>query len=426
MKIVLCNKYYFINGGTEKYLSGLLQQLPRDGHKPVGFSVRYAGSWPSPYARYFLPPPGDARQTHLKQIRFSPISLLRHLERSIYSIEARKRLSQLLKVERDVAVGYILNIYNYMSPSIIHTFRRQGIPVVMQLADYNLLCPSYSFLRAGRPCTLCINGAYHHGVRYRCVRASLPASTVRAVSMSVQRWLKIYHLVDAFVVPCRFMRDRLVDGGFDPRRIHLMRYPVNELAVLPKTRTANRPHKAYIIYFGRLSYEKGLDTLVRAFQELSEPLDLLLVGRSQEGEAQRLKNLIRPDQAARIHFTGFKSGKELQRLIAGACFSVVPSRWYDNAPISVYESFSLETPVVAADIGGIPEQIRDGVNGKLFPPDSQPGLLEAMRWMLADPKRLQQMGRAGRDYVANELSLADHTKALTQLFESLAKQRGRA
>ena len=116
---------------------------------------------------------------------------------------------------------------------------------------------------------------------------------------------------------------------------------------------------------------------------------------------------------------GFKDGLALSQLISEAQLSIVPSRWYDNAPISVYESFIHKTPVLAADIGGIPEQIRNGINGRLFAPDSVEDLAAAFQQMLADPARLKTMGQAGYDYVTGELSVEKHAVSLVNLFQGL-------
>lgn len=421
MKIVFCNKYYFLNGGTERYISELVPQLSLMGHTAIPFSVRYAGSWESPYGNYFLPPPGPPDQARFHSVRLTPTNWIRHLDRSIYSFEARRYLSRLLAETGGADIAYLLNIYNYMSPSIIHTFRRRGIPVALQLGDYNLLCPVYLMLKDDEPCTLCLKGAYRHGLRHRCVKKSGLASAVRVLSMYVQKWLKLYHMVDAFIVPCRFMESKLVEGGFPADRIHLLRYPV---AAACKTWPESR--KNYILCFGRISYEKGLDTLIRAFQQVSPDVDvdLILLGRNYDGEAERLRSLISPEYASKIIFPGFAEGEELSRWIGEALFTVVPSRWYDNAPISIYESFLHETPVVASAIGGIPEQVEDRVTGRLFSPGSADELREAMVWMLNDRERLKAMGKAGRDFVIRECNIQKHAEGLLGIFERL-KSRSR-
>ncbi len=416
MKILLANKFFFLNGGVEKYLRDLLNQLYSMGHEPIPFSVSYADSWESSYSDYFLPAPDKGGKAHFRDIQFRPGNILRYLDRSIYSLEAKKYLNRLMQAVGQLDVAYLFNIYNYMSPSIVHTLKKQDIPVVMQLGDYNLLCPSYTFLRQGAPCTLCLPGRYWHGLWHKCVKNSYPASMVRVLAMYIQKWLRVYQQVDAFIVPCRFMQDKMAQGGFSAERIHLLRYPMPRLE-----NQGPSLKKDYILYFGRISYEKGLDTLIAAFQDLAPKEELYIVGRSYDGEKERLQDLISPEFKHRIHFLDFLQKKELNKWISQALFTLVPSRWYDNAPLSIYESFQRHTPVVGADIGGIPEQIQDRETGRLFRSDSVPELAEAMQWMLEDRERLLQMGARGAAFVAENCDMQKHTDALLQIFNSLLR-----
>ncbi|MFH0994404.1 MAG: glycosyltransferase family 4 protein [Pseudomonadota bacterium] len=451
MKMIFCNKYFFLNGGTETYLYNIMNYLSARGHTTIPFSVRYAGTWPSAYQDYFLEPPGDPDQVHLSNIRFSPANILRFLDRSTYSVEARIKLGRLLKAVGGADIAYILNIYNYMSPSIFHTFKCHHIPVVMHIGDYNLLCPSYSLLRDGRPCTLCVQGQYYNGLKYRCVKNHPAASAVRVAAMYLHRLLGLYQLVDAIVVPCQFMKSKLIEGGFSEKKMHVLEYPVERrqrnrrnpgdrvghgrregekrreekihILQYPVER-ATEPDKAwhkknYMVYFGRISYEKGLDTLIGAFQKLNPPTDLYIIGRSYDGEEERLKALIQPHVQNRIHFPGFQTGQALAKWIAEALFSVVPSRWYDNAPLSIYESFLNGTPVLASRIGGIPEQVQEGITGLLFEPDSCDDMVQKMDKMLSDKEKLVQMGIAGQSYVKDNLSIKDQMDSLMSLFETV-------
>jgi glycosyltransferase involved in cell wall biosynthesis len=412
MRMIFCNKYFFLNGGTESYLYNIMNYLSARGHTTIPFSVRYAATWPSAYQDYFLGPPGDPDQAHLSDIRFSPANILRFLDRSTYSFEARIKLGRLLKAVGGADIAYILNIYNYMSPSIIHTFKHHHIPVVARIGDYHLICPNYTLLRNGKPCTCCIRGQYQYGLKYRCVKNNLAASMVRVTSMYLQRWLGLYQLVDAFVVPCLFMKTKLVESGFPEKLIHILQSPVDRTIKMN-----NALHKKkYIVYFGRISYEKGIDTLIAAFQKLNPPEDLYIIGRSYDGEEERLKSLIEPHAKNRIHFLGFLSGQTLSQRISEALFCVVPSRWYDNAPLSINESFLHGTPVLGSRIGGIPEQILDGTNGLLFEPDSCEDLMQKMDSMLSNKDRLNQMGKAGKAHVKQHLCIDDHVNCLMNLF----------
>ncbi len=417
MRILLCNKYFFLNGGVERYIQGIMEALPQRGHEVIPFSVAYAGNWPSDYAEFFLPPPGPADARFFKDIKPSPRSLVLHAERSIYSFAARRCLDRLLEHVGGADVGYLLNIYNYMSPSVVHSFRKRNIPVVVNFGDYHTLCANYTFLRDNKPCILCRRGAYYNGVIHKCVKNSLSASVLRVFSMYVQKWLRLYQSADAFVVPCNFMREQLTAGGFDPERIHVNLWPA--IPSMPLENTADTPKEDFVLFFGRISREKGLDVLVEAWQRLRPRQKLVLAGRSYDGCEDELRAMILPDMHERIVFPGFLQGQDLARSIAAAQLSVVPSRWYDNAPLSIYESYLQGTPVLAANIGGIPEQVRPGVTGDLFTPEDPDDLALALERLLAAPEELERMGREAKIYALNDVSMDRHLDDLLLLFNTL-------
>jgi glycosyltransferase involved in cell wall biosynthesis len=420
MKIVLCNKYFFVNGGTERYLSTCLTELPKRGHEAIPFSVAYARNWPSPYSSYFLPSPGDPDQTHYRQIRLTPASFLRHIERSLYSFAANRALGNLLTAVDGADIGYVLNVYNYMSPSILRVFRSRGIPVVVRFGDYNALCASYTFLRQGKPCLLCGRGNFLHGIFHRCVKGSLFASALRVTSMYIHRFLRLYEEAEAVIAPCAFMRERLIAGGFSAKRIHVIPQPA-----LPLASTEPVAKGDYILYFGRLSREKGLDTLLRAYQDLAPAEDLVLVGNSFDGCREELATLVLPENKHKVRFLGFLEGADLSRLVAGARLTVVPSRWYDNAPLAVLESALAGTPVLGAAIGGIPELIQAGITGMLFAPDDAPDLAATLGDMLSDRGRLARMGEAAKRFTEERFGLSRHFDTLMNLFTDLASGRKR-
>lgn len=414
MRILTCNKYFFLNGGTERYLSLLLSALPSMGHEVIPFSVGYAGSWPSPYASFFLPPPGDPGGTHFHHIRRNPFTMLKHVERAAYSFQARQRLARLLQFVGQVDIGYLLNICNYMSPSIIDTFVARGIPVVLRLGDYHLLCASYTLLRNNLPCELCVKGNYFHGLQHRCVKNNLAASTLRVFSMYMQRWIKIWKKVSAFITPCNFMRKKLVEGGFPEERIYILQQPTDTHFIRQKCEKGN-----YVLYFGRISPEKGLDTLIKAYQQSGLSEQLVFIGKSYDGCQEYLETLILPTFKDRIQFLGFIDGEELSLWVARALLTVVPSRWYDNAPMSIIESYQAGTPVLGANIGGIPELIVNNVTGKLFTPGKVEELTLSLQTLLADRVALANMGQHAMEYVQKSHSLKKHMDTLLALFRGI-------
>ncbi|WP_448383673.1 glycosyltransferase family 4 protein [Desulfosoma sp.] len=419
MTILMANKFFFVNGGTDRYFFHMMHHIEQRGHRAVPFSVRHSISRPSPWLPYFLPPPGEPEHTHYAHFRLSTANIIRLADRAFYSIEARWRLRRLLKACGRVDIAYILNIYNYMSPSIIHTFVKHGIPIVMRIGDYHLQCANYLFLRNGQPCVLCAQGQYYHALRYRCVKRNATLTWIRVFSMYLHRFLGLYRHVKAFVVPCRFMKSMVQVGGIPEEKIVVIPSPIDVSSAEPIV-----PKKCaweYILYFGRISHEKGLDTLIDAYQQLDGDHipHLVLLGRDYDGETQRLQRRIQKGFEEKIHFLGFIEAPELHRWIKGSLFTVVPSRWYDNAPMSVYESYAMQRPVVCAAMGGLAEQVEDGRTGRLFQANSTDDLAAALRWMLSDRERLTKMGRRGHAKVLEENSTEKHINALFTLFESL-------
>ena len=166
MKIVIANKYYYIDGGPERYMFNLTDYLTRLGHQVVPFSVAYAKNQPSEYEQYFVKPSGGGTDSKLNKLEGGIRTKLRIAARSIYSYEAKRALERLI-VDTQPDLLYCLNIVNHISPSIIDAASKYKMPVIMRLSDYYLLCPSYLYLRDGNICTDCERGFYH-ALRHKC------------------------------------------------------------------------------------------------------------------------------------------------------------------------------------------------------------------------------------------------------------------
>lgn len=420
MRLVFCNKYFFLNGGTERYLDNIMRRFTAAGHEVAPFSVAYAGSWPSPYARFFLDPPGKPDQIYLNQLPKNAKTLPRLMGRAIYSFEARRKLSALLDTLGGADAAYLLNIYNYMSPSVIDTLAARGVRSVMRLGDYNLICSNYKMIRDGKACALCVRGAHYNAVRYRCVHGSLGASAVRALSMYVHDLLRIYRRVHAFVTPSVFMARRLLDSGMPAERIAVLPQPAD--ATLATVRPEGpRPQKTpTIVSFGRISPEKGLDVLLRAFQRADLDARLVIVGRSYDGCREHLETLVEDRFRDSIRFLDFLPLTPLSELVSSARLSVVPSVYPDNAPQAIVESYLNATPVLGADIGAIPELIEEGVTGMTFQARSVDDLARKLRFLWDNPQHLERMSESALRYAHTRCSMETHLANLTALLQGAA------
>lgn len=417
MRLVFCNKYFFLNGGTERYLNNVMRRLAKAGHQVAPFSVAYAGSWPSPYTSCFLEPPGKPDQIYFSQLPKTIRTLPRLLGRAIYSFEARRKLSALLDRMGKADAAYLLNIYNFMSPSIIDTLAARGVRTVMRLGDYNLICGNYKMIRDGKFCDLCSRRAHYNAVRYRCVHGSLGASAVRAFSMYVHDRLHIYRPVHAFVTPSVFMAQRLLDAGMPAERIAVLPQPADVTLTSVRPDGPRRQKTRTIVAFGRISPEKGHDVLLRAFQMADLDAELVIVGRSYDGWREHLETLVRERFRKSIRFLDFLPLAPLSELVSTARLSVVPSVSPDNAPQAIVESYLNATPVLGADIGAIPELIEEGVTGMTFQAHSAEDLARKLRFLWENPQRLDTMSENALRYAHTRCSMETHLANLTALLQ---------
>ena len=385
MKVLLVNKFLYPKGGAEIVCLGLAEALAGRGHEPLLFGMSDSRNPHSPDADCF-PSPVDYHADR------GVARKLGEALRTIYSREARAGFARLLDRRRPDVI-HMHNIYHQLTPAILGPARERGIPVLLTLHDYKLICPVYTLLRDGRICEACLPGGPAPVLLRRCKGGRLAESAVLYLEASLHRLLGSYEKgVTLFTSPSLFLREKMIAGGFDGERIlHLP----NALPVAAEwIESAYAPPPASegpeLLWIGRISAEKGLPTLIGAVSECPVPLRLTLVGDGpQEGELRRFAALL--PNPERIRWLGRRRREEVPDLILAADSTVMPSEWYENAPLSVLESLALGRPVIASRIGGIPEMLRDGETGWLYAAGDAAelrGLLE--RWAADPAERLRR------------------------------------
>ena len=304
----------------------------------------------------------------------------------IYSFEARRKLGRLLDSSRpDVCHAH--NIYHHISPSILGLLQRRGIPTVVTLHDLKIACPQYQMLAPDGICERCRGGRLHNVALHRCIKGSVWLSTVVMAEAVLHRLLGSYRrCVSIFVVPSRFYIDKFVEWGMPRSKFRHIPNFVDAQRFAPRY----APGKAFV-YFGRVSREKGLATLIRSAAAARCPLLIAGTGPALE-EMRALATRL----AADVKFLGYLEGDALHEIIRGARATVLPSEWYENAPVSVLEAYALGKPVIGANIGGIPELIRENETGLTFTSGNEPSLTAAMRAIAErSDAQVQEMGRNG-------------------------------
>ena len=397
------NNYHYRRGGSDVvYLehAALMEKL---GWRNAYFSMHHPKNIETPWSRYFV-----------DEIEFgnsySIFQKSKMAAKVIYSVEARRKLSRLLN-DFPVDVAHLHCIYHHLSPAIIPLLAGSGIPMVMTAHDLKLMCPAYKMLNQDGICERCKGGNVLNVVRHRCIHQSIVASSVVALESLLHQGLKTYrkHLAK-IIVPSRFFLEKFVEWGWSREKFAYIPNYVTAHDFQPIYEPGN-----YFLYFGRLSVEKGVATLIRA--AAAARTTLKIAGTGPEEASLRA---LAAETKADVEFLGYQSGTRLQSLVAHARAVVLPSEWFENAPMSILESCALGKPVIGANIGGIPEMIEHGATGWLF----ESGKADALAHLLSEvaslpASTLHRMGRASRAMVEDRFNREGYIRSILELYSTL-------
>src|SRR5580704_13046703 len=411
MRILFCNKYNYAFSGTEVYLFEAMDLLRSKGHEVALFSMADPRGQSTPYDRHFVP------HVDFKKEFKKPSEWLHRVGlagRAIYSREARQRIRAMIADFRP-DVAHVRNIYHHLSPSILWELKAQGVPVVYHLNDFKVLCASYNLVLRGEACEACKGGEFWHALKEKCYPGWGPRMTLVAEAY-VHKWLGTYRkCVDCFLAPSQFVRDKFVEHGWDPAKFEVLPHfqPVKAVA---ERSAENAP----LLYFGRLSPEKGVDDLLQAMQHLP---NLRLVVAGDGPERGKLEQLSAQLGLANVEFAGHLRGTELDRAIANSRFTVLPTHAYETLGKTILESYAEARAVVATDMGSRRELVHAGKTGLLYRTGDVEQLTSALQFLSSQPERADKMGRAGREQVRQKYTPDAHYEALVGLYERLADEK---
>jgi len=330
--------------------------------------------------------------------------------RAIWSAESRQILMQKL-TERNHHIVHVQNFFPAISPSIYYAAKAHNIPVVQTLRNYRLLCPNGLFFRNEQVCEDCMGKAIPWpGVVHSCYRKSLPASAVVATMLTVHRALGTWsEMVKMYITPTYFARQKFIEGGI----------PGDKIVVKPNFVDPDpgqeKDKEEFALFVGRLSVEKGIDTLIAACQSLGKQIPLKIVG---EGPLQN-QVMEASQQFPWIEWLGFKSLSEVYALMGKAKVLIFPSKWYETFGRVAVEAFARGTPVIASRIGAIAEIVEHGRTGLHFRPGDCEDLACQLDWALSNPAKLVEMGHEARAEFEAKYTAEDNYKRLIEIYQSV-------
>lgn len=352
MKILMVNKFLYPNGGSETYMFKLGKYLTSIGHQVEYFGMEHPDRCVSNSADCYTENMDFHNSSAVKKVLMSL--------KTIYSSEARKKIRKVLETFQPDIVH--LNNFNYqLTPSIILEIRKwekdtgKRVKIIYTAHDYQLICPNHMFNNpnTGENCEKCINGSFINCIKGKCVHGSTLKSAIGYAEAVFWNSKNVYSNIDAIICCSNFMKSKLDTNPV----LKSKTVALHNFVDIDKIEQLKTDKQDYFLYFGRFSWEKGIEVLLNACSSLPEIKFIFAGNGPMEDEVNKVTN---------IENVGFQSWDNLKNLIVNAKASICPSICYENCPMSVMESISLGTLVIGAEIGGIPELIENGTNGLLF------------------------------------------------------------
>jgi len=410
MRLLAVHRWHYRKGGAEGVHLDHLALFRQRGWECAEFAVDHPDNQPSSWRSYFPAP-------------FAPrpgVAGLTAAPRFFYSREAGEKFARLIDDFRPDVI-HTHGLYHHLTNAILAPARRRGVPIVYTLHDYKLICPAYHFYtpKAG-VCEDCRGGKQWRCLTNRCTQGSLAMDALYALDGWIQ-WHggALRRAVSRFVGPCQFIVDKFVEHGFPRDQFSYVPNffesaddaPVAADAVAALRQARGRG----ILYFGRLSPEKGVDVLIDAAAAANAPLTIVGDGPQRavlEAQARAL--------GARCHFTGRLNGAALWAEVEAATAVALPSVCYEIAPKSALEAQARGKPVIASRIGGLPELIEHGETGLLVAPNDRADLAAGLRRVLAmDDGALAAMGAKGRQRTTTHFSRDRYYREMTAIYAEL-------
>ncbi len=365
MKICLVHNSYEQRGGEDVVFEQEWENLERRGHDIVVY-----------------------RRGNMEIKSPAPLTQISLVKNSVWSSRSRHEFSQLLDRESPDIV-HIHNTFFVISPSIYSACKERGIPVVQTLHNFRWVCPAYALYRNGNVCEECLNGSLLNSIRHGCYRDSRAATAAVALILGWHRLIKTWEEnVDCYIALTEFSRQKFIAAGFQPGKI-VVKPNFVEIDPRPKSVAGK-----YALFVGRLSPEKGLDTLLRAWKLLPSRCPLQIIGDGPERAA--LEGLVQRQSIANVTFRGSLTRTETIDAMKEASFVLVPSVWYEGFPMVIAEAFACGVPVVCSKLGAMQEIVADQRTGLHFTAGDAEDLSQKAYWAWTHPVEVSEMGAAAR------------------------------
>ena len=403
MKVLLVNKFHWMKGGSETYYFELGKLLEEHGHEVAYFSMENEKNIKTGNKEYFVKASDMNSKDVTKALSF------------IYSKENKKVMEKALD-EFKPDIVHINNFQRQLTASVIDAAKERNIPVVFTAHDVQAICPAILMMDPSRNiCEECMGGKYINCIKKKCIKNSMLKSVLGAIEGSYYRNTKVYtDKIDFVLPPSEFYMNKLIKDGIPKDKITYIHNFIDVDAFDVKTED-----DGYALYFGRLSREKGIINLINAFAKL-EKGTLYIAGDGPE--KAEVEEVIKENKLEkRVKLLGFLNKEEMKETVRKCKFVVVPSIWYENCPYSVIETLCTGKPVIGANIGGIPELVKDNENGFIYKYDDIKELAEKMKILFEDDKLVKKFSKQAKEIAKEQYSKENYYKKIMNIYDKVLK-----
>lgn len=379
MKVLLVNKFHWYKGGSEKYYFEIAKLLKENGHEVAFFSMKDEKNITTGDKEYFV-----------DKIDLNTGSKLKALD-VIYSKDNYKKMKEALE-EFKPDIVHLNNFQRQLSASIVKAIKEKNIPIVFTAHDVQAVCPAITMMDNDKCiCEKCKGGKYLNCIKKKCNKGSTLKSIIGALEGYYYRFKKIYtKKIDYIITPSEFYKTKLVEDGIPEDKIEALHNFV-EL----ENYNLEIKDEGFALYFGRLSKEKGILNLIESIKNVKDGI-LHIAGEGPEKE--NIEKFIKEYKLEkRVKLLGFLNADEMKEQIRKSKFVVVPSIWYENCPYSVMETLAIGKPVIGANIGGIPELVKDNRSGLIYKYDDVNDLTEKMNKLFTDKKLVEEFSKNAKE-----------------------------
>jgi glycosyltransferase involved in cell wall biosynthesis len=413
MRILHVHKYYHDHDGAGRYMLELMHGQDLAGHVTAPLAMHDPRNLPSAWEKYFV----SALDT--SKVRWG-FGILKHLGRAWWSREAYLKTEAMLQAFRPDVV-HVHNLYTHLSPSVLAACQRRNIPVVMSVHDYALVSANYALWDPQRLRSIEPQSGLWKVAKTKFIKGSFLATLVLDAMYRFQRRLGMFdRKIDVYLASSEFVKSALTAVGYVGAKIRVLPlFASVGTGFAEGEKTSPRPSiREGVLFAGRLEAYKGIDLYLKMVENFPDTSFYIAGTGPLEPEVQRVAA-----HYSNLHYLGFLGGQELWQKMATVELVIVPSRWAEPYGLVAVEAMACGTPVLVSDAGGLPEKIKNGVNGLVFKAGDVEDLKKVLKAALKDRKKLETMGEGARRYAKANASPAKHVAKVLEVYTDLVIHR---